>query len=121
MLLSELTALRGVSGCEDEVRAALRKEAERILGGRGRVFTDTIGNLYACRDAREPGKKRAMVCAHMDEVGFIIRFATEDGLLRFDCVAGVDPRVIAILFAVHSPTFPACVKTSLRINQRWQI
>ena len=95
MLLSELTALRGVSGCEDEVRAALRKEAERILGGRGRVFTDTIGNLYACRDAREPGKKRAMVCAHMDEVGFIIRFATEDGLLRFDCVGGVDPRVIA--------------------------
>ena len=77
MLLSELTALRGVSGCEDEVRAALRKEAERILGGRGRVFTDTIGNLYACRDAREPGKKRAMVCAHMDEVGMIVRGITD--------------------------------------------
>ena len=95
MLLSELTALRGASGCEDEVRAALRAEAERILGDEGRVFTDTIGNLFACRPAREPGKKRAMVCAHMDEVGFIIRFATEDGLLRFACVGGVDPRVIA--------------------------
>ena len=95
MLLSELTALRGASGCEDEVRAALRAEAEQILGDEGRVFTDTIGNLFACRPAREPGKKRVMLCAHMDEVGFIIRFATEDGLLRFDCVGGVDPRVIA--------------------------
>ena len=83
MLLSELTALRGASGCEDEVRAALRAEAERILGDEGRVFTDTIGNLFACRPAREPGKKRVMLCAHMDEVGFIIRIATEDGLLRF--------------------------------------
>ena len=95
MLLSELTALRGASGCEDEVRAALRAEAEQILGDEGRVFTDTIGNLFACRPAREPGKKRVMLCAHMDEVGFIIRFATEDGLLRFSCVGGVDPRVIA--------------------------
>lgn len=95
MLLKELTALRGASGCEDEVRAALRAEAEHILGDKGRVFTDTMGNLYACRPAREMGKKRAMVCAHMDEVGFIVRFATEDGLLRFDCVGGVDPRVIA--------------------------
>ena len=95
MLLKELTALRGASGCEDEVRAALRAEAEQILGDKGRVFTDTMGNLYACRPARKMGKKRAMVCAHMDEVGFIVRFATEDGLLRFDCVGGVDPRVIA--------------------------
>ena len=28
----------------------------------------------------------------MDEVGFIVRFAGEDGLLRFDCVGGIDPR-----------------------------
>ena len=33
VLLSELTALRGPSGWENEVRAALRNEAERLLDG----------------------------------------------------------------------------------------
>ena len=38
MLLKELTALRGPSGWENEVRDAIRKEAGRILENReGRV------------------------------------------------------------------------------------
>ena len=46
MLLKELTALRGPSGWEHEVRKAIRSEAKRILEGReGRVYGDTIGNL----------------------------------------------------------------------------
>lgn len=95
MLLSEITALRGPAGHEHEAREALRKEAEQILGGRGRVFADTMGNLYAHRPGNDKKKKHVMLAAHMDEVGFIVRFATEEGLLRFDCVGGIDPRVIA--------------------------
>lgn len=97
MLLSELTALRGPAGYEDEARKAIRAEAERLLEGvsGARVYSDTMGNLYAHRPGTDRNKKHVMLCAHMDEVGFIIRFATEEGLLRFDCVGGVDPRVIA--------------------------
>ena len=97
MLLSELTALRGPAGCEHEVRAALRREAERLLAPceGASVYSDTMGNLYAHRPGTDKTKKHVMLCAHMDEVGFIVRFATEEGLLRFTCVGGVDPRVIA--------------------------
>lgn len=96
MLLSEITALRGPAGHEHEAREALRKEAESILESRGgRVFADTMGNLYAYRPGKEKNKKHVMLAAHMDEVGFIVRFATEEGLLRFDSVGGIDPRVIA--------------------------
>ena len=97
MLLSEITALRGPSGWEHEVRTALRAEAEQLLAGceGARVYSDTMGNLYAHRPGTDKSKKHVMLCAHMDEVGFIIRFATDEGLLRFDCVGGVDPRVIA--------------------------
>ena len=50
VLLSEITALRGPSGWEDEARNAIRKEAQEILAGReGRVYGDTMGNLYAYR------------------------------------------------------------------------
>lgn len=93
MLLSELTALRAPSGWEDAARDALRREAEAILGGReGRVYGDTMGNLYALRKGTDGTLPHLMLAAHMDEVGFIVRFAGEDGLLRIDCVGGVDPR-----------------------------
>ena len=93
MLLSEITALRGPSGWEDEARNAIRREAEAILKDKeGRVYGDTMGNLYAYRKGISNDKPHVMLAAHMDEVGFIIRFAGEDGLLRFDCVGGVDPR-----------------------------
>ena len=97
MLLSELTALRGPAGHEHEVREAIRREAERLLAAceGARVYSDTMGNLYAHRPGTDKTKKHVMLCAHMDEVGFIIRFATEEGLLRFAPVGGVDPRVIA--------------------------
>ncbi|MBE5799242.1 MAG: M42 family metallopeptidase [Clostridiales bacterium] len=95
MLLKDITALRGPSGWEDEARNAIRKEAEEILTGReGRVYGDTMGNLYAYRKGTEAHAPHVMLAAHMDEVGFIIRFAGEDGLLRFDCVGGVDPRCV---------------------------
>ena len=95
MLLSEITALRGPSGWEDEARNAIRREAEEILRNQeGRVYGDTMGNLYAYRKGTNSDKPHVMLAAHMDEVGFIIRFAGEDGLLRFDCVGGVDPRCV---------------------------
>lgn len=93
MLLKELTALRGPSGWEHEVRKAIRSEAKRILEGReGRVYGDTIGNLYAYRKGTDSAKAHIMLCAHMDEVGFIVTFISDNGLLHIDCVGGVDPR-----------------------------
>ena len=93
MLLSELTALRAPSGWEDAARDALRREVEGILAGReGRVYGDTMGNLYAFRRGTDSRMPHIMLAAHMDEVGFIVRFAGEDGLLRIDCVGGIDPR-----------------------------
>ena len=95
MLLRELTALRGPSGHEHEVREALRKEAGRILKGKeGRVYTDTMGSLYAYRKGTDPKKEHVMLAAHMDEVGFIVTFVSDNGLLHIDCVGGVDPRCV---------------------------
>ena len=95
VLLSEITALRGPSGWEDEARNAIRKEAQEILAGReGRIYGDTMGNLYAFRKGTDENKPRVMLAAHMDEVGFIVRFADEDGQLRIDCVGGIDARCV---------------------------
>ena len=93
MLLKELTALRGPSGWENAVRDAIRHEAERILCGReSRVYADTIGNLYAFRKGMDEKKPHVMLAAHMDEVGFIVTLAGENGQLHVESVGGVDPR-----------------------------
>lgn len=95
MLLKELTELRAPSGWEDAARLLIRKQAERLLCGRdGEIQSDSIGNLYVTRRGVDSKKPRVMLCAHMDEVGLIVRFATEDGLLKVDCVGGVDARAV---------------------------
>ena len=95
MLLSEITALRGPSGWEDEARNAIREEAKAILDGReSRIYGDTMGNLYAYRKGSDENMPHIMLAAHMDEVGFIVRFADEDGQLRIDCVGGIDARCV---------------------------
>ena len=76
MLLSDITALRAPSGWEDEARNAIRREAEEILKNReGRVYGDTMGNLYAFRKGTDSALPHILLAAHMDEVGFIVRFA----------------------------------------------
>lgn len=95
MLLKEITALRGPSGWEDEARNAIRHEAEQILAGKeSRVYGDTMGNLFCWRKGMDETKPHVMLAAHMDEVGFIVRFADDDGQLRIDCVGGIDARCV---------------------------
>lgn len=91
MLLKKLTQLRGATGHENEVRAFLREEA----AARGaQVTCDTMGNVFAFKKGTNSQKPHVMLAAHMDEVGFIICGATDDGFLRMQCVGGIDPRVI---------------------------
>ena len=92
MDLKTLTDLNGVSGNEKTVRKAIFEAALPLCD---RVEYDGMGNVVAYKK----GKDRAahpgiIIAAHMDEVGFIITSATADGLLRFTCVGGIDPRVI---------------------------
>ena len=37
--------------------------------------------------------KKVMICAHIDEVGFIITDITDDGYLKFAPVGGIDARI----------------------------
>ena len=91
MLLKELTDLFGVSGHEGAVRDFLREAAKPLCD---EVTCDTMGSVYALKKGKNPSLPHVMLAAHMDEVGFIVKGATEKGLLRIDCVGGIDPRVI---------------------------
>lgn len=91
MDLKTLTEAFGPSGCEGEVRALLKEAAQALCED---VSVDRSGNLVCRRKGTDPSKPSVAFAAHMDEIGFIIVGHTEDGLLRFRPVGGVDPRVV---------------------------
>lgn len=90
-LMKELCALPGPSGCEDAVRAFVLK---RVKPFADEIRTDAIGNVMVFCKGRKALDRPVAVCAHMDEVGVIIKKITEDGMLKFGFVGGVDPRVV---------------------------
>lgn len=55
------------------------------------ISTDIHGNVTAVLNPS--GSTRLMLSAHMDEIGFIIHFIGEDGLLHFSPIGGHDSSV----------------------------
>ncbi len=90
-LLKKLCALDGVPGYEDEVREFIEKEARPFAD---EVIVDAVGNLLVFKKGRASRKRPLVIFAHMDEVGFLVRDITEDGMLRLASAGGIDPRVL---------------------------
>ena len=89
--LKTLCYLSGVSGAEDEVRDYI---LERVMPHADELSSDAMGNLIVFKKGARTTERRLMLCAHMDEVGLIVTGYTEEGYLRFDCVGGIDRRVL---------------------------
>ena len=89
--LKTLCGLFGPSGCEDEVRDYIRREAEPYAD---EIVESPHGDLLVLKRGRIRTKHTIMLAAHMDEVGLIIRSVGDEGFLRFACVGGIDRRVI---------------------------
>ena len=73
--LKELCLIPGISGREKNIRAAI---AEKIAPFADEVRTDTLGNLIALKKGKT-GEKKIMLCAHMDEIGFLVTVIEENG------------------------------------------
>ena len=96
MELKTLCELNGVAGDERAVRNAILEAARPLCD---QVKIDRMGNVIAFKKGTGGGRS-IVFSAHMDEVGFIILDATEDGLLIFRPVGGIDPRVVVSKYVV---------------------
>ena len=91
-LIRELCLLFGPSGCEDEVADFIKGQISDVCDS---LSIDRLGNLIARIGNGDVDRKKLMISAHMDEVGFMITAIDEDGYIRFDTVGGIDESVIA--------------------------
>lgn len=89
MLIKELCNLSGVSGNEGAVRNFIK---EKITAFADEIKVDTMGNLIALK--KGDSRKKVMISAHTDEVGFIVSSINDNGFLEFKTVGGIDTRVI---------------------------
>lgn len=90
-LTEALCALVGPSGMEEEVRSYIADLAAPLCDA---LHYGSLGSLTALYRGSGTSDKRVMVSAHMDEVGFMIREITEEGLLYFEKIGGFDSRVL---------------------------
>jgi endoglucanase len=89
-LLMKLSDLPGVPGQEDAVRDFVLAELEGLAD---EVRVDALGNVIARRAGTgEEPRGRVMVSAHMDEIGFLVRYVDEKGYLRLQNLGGFDTR-----------------------------
>lgn len=84
-----LSALNGISGRESDVRDYIIGQIKDYA----EYKTDALGNLIVFKKGRKTPKNRVMLDAHMDEVGFIVTHITDDGLLKFSNVGGINTKV----------------------------
>jgi len=82
-LLKALTEAHGVPGYEAEVRSLIRS----YLAPLGTIEQDKMGSLI-CRQDGPAGGPRVLVAGHMDEIGFMVRYITKDGYLKFVQLGG---------------------------------
>lgn len=88
-LLRRLTEAHGVPGQEDAIREIVRSELQGLCEFR----TDRMGNLHCVKRATTGSEaKKLMIAAHMDEIGYIVKFIESNGFLRLQTLGGWDPR-----------------------------
>lgn len=85
-LLESLCGLYGASGDEGSVRDFIINEIKDFCQWQ----VDALGNILVQKKGELRGKKKVMLDAHTDEVGFIITAIQPDGFLRFKTVGGID-------------------------------
>ncbi len=88
-LLKRLSETPGVAGREELVRALVIEELRPLVD---EISVDALGNVIAWK--KGTGDRRVMLAAHMDEIGFMVRFIDENGFVRVQPLGGFDPRVL---------------------------
>ncbi|GBD18161.1 Putative aminopeptidase YsdC [bacterium HR27] len=88
-LLQRLCETPGIAGHETRVASVVRTALEPLVD---ELRVDAMGNLIGIR--RGSVARRVLIAAHMDEIGFLVRYIDDNGFRRLQPVGGFDARVL---------------------------
>jgi tetrahedral aminopeptidase len=100
--LKRLVDMPGPSGYEQRVQRVFR---DRVIVYAADVHTDVLGNVYAAMNPA--GSPRIMLAGHADEIGFQVRYISDEGMLYFGSIGGHDVIVtVGQRVTVHTASGP---------------
>lgn len=88
-LLKTLVEAHGTSGYEDNIRDIVKQELQPY----GELHVDSMGSVHCV--VNRGGGKKVMVAAHMDEIGFVVKYIDDKGFLKIHTIGGWDARQMA--------------------------
>jgi endoglucanase len=83
LLLKDLTEADGIAGYEVDASSTIRKYFDPL----GEIIYDKLGSLI-CKKIGLSKEPRVMLAAHMDEIGFMVKYITKEGCIRFSPLGG---------------------------------
>jgi tetrahedral aminopeptidase len=89
-LLKRLCETPGVPSREEQMRALVIEELRPLVD---EITVDAMGNVIGIKHGK--GGPRVMLAAHMDEIGFLVKYIDDKGFIRLQPVGGWDPRNMA--------------------------
>ncbi len=106
-LFKELCEATGASGFEYGIRELIIREMTPMADS---VTVDNIGNVV-CLIKGKSADRKIMCAAHMDEIGFIVRYIDDNGFIRILPLGGFDPKTLtAQRVVVHgTKDLPGCM------------
>ena len=91
LLIKELTDARGISGYEKEVSVIMERHLESLTN----ITRDRLGSvIFEKKSGAGNNTPKIMIPGHMDEIGFMVRFVTEEGFIKFIPIGGWYDQVI---------------------------
>ena len=90
-LLEKLCLAPGVSGDEGSIRDIVLPQIKNYAD---KVEIDNLGNIIAFKKGKKKANQKLMLSAHMDEVGLIATYITDDGYIKFSAVGGIDEKIL---------------------------
>lgn len=82
--LKKLCLTNSPAGRETKIRELIKDMITPLVD---ETRVDALGNLIALK--RGMGERKVMLCAHMDEIGFIVNFIEDSGMIRVGFLGGI--------------------------------
>ena len=93
-IIKNLTETQACSGDEGKIREYIRGIVEPYCD---KIEIDILGNLFCFiygKANEKESKLKILLDAHIDEIGFIVRYIDKNGFIRFTQMGGQNPRIL---------------------------
>lgn len=88
--LKDLTEAPSPSGFEVPAADLMRK---RLKGVADTIETNVLGSVHATLKGKGKGPS-VMIAGHLDEIGMMVSYISDDGFISFEAIGGVDAAIL---------------------------